>query len=241
MDAGHAMSGFILATTTSGISGGVVQVRIPGAPAVVSAQATWQLDGVTSGCQVLLAHQGGRLWAVALVGAKGSKPQGGVDGDAPALPPEMVGAWSGESTVPPSWSSTWRGTGWRTDTEDMIQGAQKPGDPTNRGAAFWPAAAWGDLKDAKLRLHRLPGGDPAGVQLTIALLQGDVSDQWPAVIATAAGPVLPVGGDEWWSLPTAWTAQLSAGAAGGIGLVGATYAVIAGAVTDLNFGWTRTV
>lgn len=241
MDAGHAMSSLILATTTSGISGGTVQVRIPGAPEVVSAQATWQLDGVTSGCQVLLAHQGGRLWAVALVGAKGAKPQGGTDGDAPDLPPELVGGWGGEETIPPSWSGTWRGSSWRTDTEDLIQGAQKPGDPTNMGAAFWPAAAWGTLADARIRLHRRAGGDPAGVPLTLALLQGDVGDAWPAVLDTVAGLMLPVGDDEWWSLPTAWTAQLSSGAAGGIGLVGATFAVVAGATADLNFTWTRTV
>jgi hypothetical protein len=241
MDAGHTMSGFILATTTSGISGGTVQVRIPGAPAVVTAQATWQLDGVTSGCQVLLAHQGGRLWAVALVGAKGSKPQGSSDGEAPALPPEQVGGWGGESTLPPSWSGTWRGSAWRTDTENLIQGAQKAGDPVNAGAAFWSAAAWGDLKDARVRLRRLPGGDPAPVKITLALLQGDVGDEWPAVLATAVGPMLPVGGEEWWSLPAEWTAQVSTGAAGGVGLVGDAFAVVAGATADINFTWTRTV
>jgi hypothetical protein len=230
---------FILATTTSGISGGTVQVRIPGSPAVVSAQATWQLDGVTSGCQVLLAQQGGRLWAVALVGAKGSKPQGGTDGDAPALPPEQVGGWGGESTLPPSWSGTWRGSAWRTDTENLIQGATGTG--INSGAAFWPAAAWGDLSGCRVRLHRLPGGDPAAVQLTLGLLKGGVSDQWPAVLDTVAGPSLSVGGEEWWAFPAAWTAQLSSGVAGGIGLTGDGYAVVAGATADLNFGWTRTV
>ncbi|AMS04671.1 hypothetical protein DUY81_08390 [Acidipropionibacterium acidipropionici] len=233
------MPGFILATTKSAIANGAVQVRIPGAPADVLAQATWQLDGVTTGCQVLLASQGGRLWAVALVGAKGAKPQGGVDGEAPDLPPEMVGGWGGESTLVPSWSGTWRAGSWRTDTQDLVQG--DPGGGTCTGAAFWPASAWGTLRGADLTLTRLAGGTSGPAPLTMALLAGPAGEVWPAVLATADGPTLTVGDTAIWDIPDGWLPRLTSGKAGGIGIVGATPAIIDGAHMDLHIGWERTV
>jgi hypothetical protein len=238
-EGGSLMSGFILASTKSAIVNGMVMVRIPGAPADVLAQATWQLDGVTSGCQVLLAHQGGRLWAVALVGAKGTKPATGTDGDAPPLPPEMVGGWGGESTLTPSWSGTWRGGAWRTDTQNVMQG--DPGGGACTGAAFWPASAWGALRWADLSLTRLAGGTSAQAPLTMALLAGPAGDVWPAVLATADGPTLTVGDTAAWDIPDTWMPPLTSGEAGGIGIVGTAPAIIDGARMDLHIGWERTV
>ena len=76
----------------------------------------------------------------------------------------------------------------------------------------------------------------------MALLRGQASDVWPEILASVNGPALSVGDTVDWELPAGWAAQMTAGVAGGIGVVGSgVAAIIDGPHADLHISWTRTV
>ena len=161
-------------------------------------------------------------------------------------PPEPVSS-SGETTFTSKGQSTWRSGGWRTDTDDAIQGLY--GGIANNGAWFYSAQPFNTLSGATITradvyLIRGQGGSSAtqAVHLqrhsSLARPAGNVAYTLDVYDIT-----LGVGQEGWFQIPTAWGQWLVTAPSGGIGITADPYVRLTGPSVNgqagaLRLAWT---
>lgn len=202
---------------------------VDGFPAAVPIARHIVSGQLIAGDTAVIVVEGGQAWLLGVLGDAPPPPPDpepdpepdpgtGADPAPPPRPPAPPPQPTYERRVfRPTWSGTWRG-GWRSDTSDLYQG-DWTGRGINQGACWWgrlPTA----IEDATLTLVRGSGAGVAAAQApTMTLLAGTTRPAGAAtVLATTPGPALARGRSAEWSLPEAWVAQMTSGAAGGIGI-----------------------
>lgn len=148
---------------------------------------------------------------------------GGTSGGemSPTPPPARV-----EQTMSfrPTFTGTYRGASWRTDTTDLYQG-QGPVAGTDYGAAYYggalaPVGATEALSGT-VRIRRLPTGKSASLSPRMRLLtDSERPSGAPSFSAEFDGPALAIDEASVVTLPVDWVAALLNGSAGGIGIGG---------------------
>lgn len=225
---------------TATAAGGKITVLRPGRaePEVLLVDRNAAATAVV-GDWVLIDDDGLRPIVVGVLGtgAGPSTPDGGL------LPPEATTPASGSDVMPPTWSGTWRGSGWRSSFNDLVQG--DGGWGLSQGAAFYgsrPASLGVTFGSGSVHLVRETFGIYGSGTPTMRLLGATApGGAYPSILATAAGPSLPnVGSAADWPLPSSWLVELASGAAGGIGIgvPGSTpYMRIDGPSMRLTLNW----
>lgn len=233
------------------------------------------VSGVTvaAGDTVFILRRGSVYWVTAVVVAAPTVPPAppppaedtGDDPDtgdpAPAPKPTTT---TGTLVCTPVATSTWRGSGWRTDigsstSADTYQGRYSGSSyGRNSGFAFYgskPRTLSGaTITKATLKLRRLTSGDYAKRSPTLRLVtQSTRPSSFPTLNESLTGPALGVIGhvSPWemtFTLPDSWGQALADGTRGGIGIhisSDAPYIRLAGkgswsAAWTLTLYWRRT-
>lgn len=170
----------------------------------------------------------------------------------PELPPDPPSQpVTGTNTFPATDAATYRGSGWRSDTSNVIQG-DWTGNGINTGAWFYGTVV----------ADSLPGVTVTGIEVYLRRQTGGVNSAQAAGVKGHAMPSragaptftvgpqnvsLAVGNAGWYALPTSWGQQMVAGTLRGVGIQapGASpYVVLAGLPTDgqsgaLRISWSR--
>lgn len=197
-------------------SGGKIVIKRAGATKAETALISRELTSlVVSGDWMRITEADGVLYADMLLG---TAPAPVAPPPISVTPPPARDVWE---TLPPTWSGTWRGSSWRSGMPELVQG--DGGWGVSQGAAWYgrKLTANGILASASVRLERMSYGSYGDNDTpTMRLLSGfEQSGTYPAIVATATGPVLNNPGSvAEWALPPAWITQINAGAAGGIGI-----------------------
>lgn len=194
---------------------------------------------------VLIAKAGSSLYCLCALNAAPTPPPAGDPAD-PQEPPRNVVT---TATFRPITTGTYRGTAWRDDTTNLVQG-DSTGEGLNTGAAYYGAGpssvTYLEAVSGTVRVKRNPGG-PAGPQTpTLRLLAEEARPAGaPTTVDTLTGPPLSVDQEATVTLPLTWVTALLSGTAGGIGVGVPTptpYLVMAGtsawsAAFELTLQW----
>lgn len=127
------------------------------------------------------------------------------------------------ATYRPYYTGTYRGSSWRSDTADVLQG-DWTGKGLNYGAAYYgrgPSSLSGVAVSGTVRIMRASGGAPQARIPRIRLLQHSYKPSGSPTVATGVvldGPRLLIHQSATVPLPVSWVQQLIDGQAGGIGL-----------------------
>jgi len=137
-------------------------------------------------------------------------------------PPAYTATVSGLLTVSPTFTGTYRDGSWVTGTDQPSQGVYG-GYGNAVGVAYYgskpTALAGATVTDASVTVQRVAGGTASAQTATLARITESAYDGGaPTVGATAAGPVLAVGADVSFTVPTAWAQAFVDGTAGGLGV-----------------------
>lgn len=191
---------------------------------------TANIDGVTTTIQVArdLTVATGDVLFVARFGAQwfatarafSSAVTMPEDNDPPPDPkPSVV---TGTLTVSPVETCTWNGSAWRTDNDDVYQGAYG-GGANNTGAAFYgsklTSLAGATVLSASIQVRRLPRGLSWISQPTTMRLITETTRPAgaPTLDNSSAGPELRIDETARFTIPDSWAQEMVDGTAGGIG------------------------
>jgi hypothetical protein len=231
-------------TATSASSGGVATFNINGV--VVSCQVARDLT-VASGDVCAIVQVGG-IW-VAVARLYSAAP---VAADYPGVPAPKPSSVSGVLTCSPVETRSYRGSAWRTDTDDIVQGIQgSAGNST--GCAFYgtkPASLTGaTVTGATVRIRRPNrSGIATALPLTLALVTETIRPAGaPTLTLTAAGPSVAWGQETVHTLTTSWAQAMVNGTAGGLAVFdsdGDPFVVLSGRgdygpAFTMMISWTR--
>lgn len=171
------------------------------------------VTAIAVGDTAVVQVEGGQAWVIGVLGI--APPPAPETRPPDVAPPTVPPTGPTSVTLRPSWSGSWRGGAWRSDTSDLYQG-DYTGRGINTGGCWWDLPA--GVTSAVLTTVRGQGGAGAATAPTMALLAGSGPAGAPAILATAAGPALLRGESADWVVPVGWIPQLASGAAEGIGI-----------------------
>lgn len=234
-------TGVLVGTAASTVTAGRASVTIGGATVTAAV-----LRGVTLaiGDPILIARQGAAWWVLGALGV--ATPTNGTTGSQPS-PDVPTGPTSGTLVCPPVETRSWRGSAWRTDTDEVVQG-DYGGWGINTGCAFYGSLprslAGATVTAARLHLRRVTGGTYAAQQLTIRLMAEATRPAGaPGLGSSAAGPSLAVGAEGVYAAPTAMAQALADGTAGGLAVyvAGGTPYIRTAGRSEWGPAWTLTI
>lgn len=156
--------------------------------------------------------------------------------DSPAPPPPRPPVVTGTLVCSPVETRSYRGSAWRTDIDDIIQGNfNSTGNHT--GCAFYgskPASLTGATVTAATITVSRPrrGGNPASQATTLWLVTETTRPLGaPTLGSSASGPSLRWGESDTFTITTAWAQSMVDGTAGGLAIKdasGSPYVVLSG-------------
>lgn len=219
----------LLATATAAKSSGTVTATIDGTTVTVQIAR----DLTVAAGDVMLVHRVGSLFVASqrLFPAAVTVPEN------PAGPDPKPPSVSGSLSVSPVETRSYRSGSWRTDNNDVYQGAYG-GNGNHTGCAFYGgkprSLAGATVLSASVRVRRKSAGGITAAQSTTLRLvtQATRPGGAPSLGASTSGPRLKWGAtDDSFDIPTSWAQSMVDGTAGGLGIFdasGSPYVILAG-------------
>lgn len=194
---------------------GLVTVTIGGtATDVLAARGTTY----AAGDRVAVLRIGAVWVAVCLLGTAAPAPP--VDPNPTPPPPKPVTV-TGSKTFTPVETRSRQGTKWRTDNDDVYQGAYG-GNGNHAGCAFYGSGprslAGATVTSASINVRRKNAGGITAAQTTTLRLMTDKTrpSGGPTLGASTTGPSLKWGAAASFTIPTSWAQAMVNGTAGGL-------------------------
>jgi len=238
--------GALTGTATTAVSSGQCTCAIGGVDVTVNVARDLT---VAIGDVLLIVRQGSARWAIARL--FGAAPAVIEDNDPP--PPPKPTVVTGSLVVAPVATGTHRDGGWRSDTDDVLQGVYGSRG-NNTGAVFYGSKprslAGATVTAASIRVRRDRAGVFAAQTSTLWLVtQATKPGGAPTRTSSTTGPSLAVGAtNNAFAIPDSWAQAMVDGTAGGLAVYdssGSPYIRLAGRGSwspawTLTLRWSRT-